>query len=47
MAPTRVAIIGGGFTGLSAALDLCKAGCEVTIYEKDNDIGGLAGLVGL
>lgn len=43
MAPTRVAIIGGGFTGLSAALDLCKAGCEVTIYEKDSDIGGLAG----
>jgi protoporphyrinogen oxidase len=43
MAPTRVAIIGGGFGGLSAALDLCRAGCEVTVYEKDSDIGGLAG----
>ena len=44
MQTVDVAIIGGGFTGLSAALDLCKAGCEVTIYEKDNDIGGLAPL---
>ena len=43
MTPTRVAIIGGGFSGLSAALDLCRAGCEVTVYEKDSDIGGLAG----
>lgn len=43
MKKTRVAIVGGGFTGLSAALDLCRAGCDVTIYEHDKDIGGLAG----
>jgi protoporphyrinogen oxidase len=39
----EVVIVGAGYTGLSAALDLCKAGCKVTIYEKDSDIGGLAG----
>ncbi len=43
MSPVRVAIVGGGFSGLSAALDLCKAGFEVTVYERDSDIGGLAG----
>ena len=39
----EVIIIGAGYTGLSAAFDLCKAGCKVTIYEADGDIGGLAG----
>lgn len=43
MTKTRVAIVGGGFTGLSAAYDLCKAGCDVTVFEHDADIGGLAG----
>jgi protoporphyrinogen oxidase len=43
MTKTKVAIVGGGFTGLSAALDLCRAGCDVTIFEQDSDIGGLAG----
>ena len=43
MSKTKVAIVGGGFTGLSAALDLSRAGCEVTIFEQDSDIGGLAG----
>jgi protoporphyrinogen oxidase len=39
----EVIIVGAGYTGLAAALDLCKAGYAVTIYEKDSDIGGLAG----
>jgi protoporphyrinogen oxidase len=39
----EVIIVGAGYTGLAAALDLCKAGHAVTIYEKDSDIGGLAG----
>jgi protoporphyrinogen oxidase len=39
----EVIIVGAGYTGIAAALDLCKAGCAVTIYEKDSDIGGLAG----
>jgi len=43
MKKTRVAIVGGGFTGLSAAFDLSRAGCEVTVFEHDADIGGLAG----
>src|SRR6185436_15633560 len=30
----RVAVIGGGIGGLSAALALLKAGCEVHVYEQ-------------
>lgn len=41
--PREVVIVGAGYTGLAAALDLCKAGCKVTIYEQDSDVGGLAG----
>jgi protoporphyrinogen oxidase len=39
----KVIIIGAGYAGLSAAFDLAKAGCQVTIYEQDSSIGGLAG----
>lgn len=39
----RIAVVGGGITGLSAADVLSKAGHKVTIYEKDQDLGGLAG----
>ncbi|MHC1779213.1 MAG: phytoene desaturase family protein [Bacteroidales bacterium] len=38
----RVAIIGGGFSGLSAACYLAKAGYEVTVYEKNSTLGGRA-----
>lgn len=38
----KIAIIGAGFTGLSAGLRLSQAGHEVTIFEKDNLPGGLA-----
>jgi protoporphyrinogen oxidase len=38
----NVAVIGGGFTGLAAAYELVKAGKKVTIFERDNDLGGLA-----
>lgn len=40
---SEVIVIGAGYAGLSAAYDLCKAGHKVTVYEKDSDIGGLAG----
>ncbi len=30
-----VAIVGGGYTGLSAALELAKAGRDVQVFEKD------------
>ncbi|MCH7567370.1 MAG: NAD(P)/FAD-dependent oxidoreductase [Nitrospirae bacterium] len=38
----RVAIIGAGAGGLSAAYDLARAGCHVTVYESDDHVGGLA-----
>jgi len=39
----RVAVIGGGLTGLTAALKLCQKKHQVTIFEKENYLGGLAG----
>ncbi len=39
----KIAIIGAGFTGLSAAYDLAKAGHKVVIFEKKSQPGGLAG----
>ena len=42
-AEKKVALVGAGFTGLTAAYELVKNGLDVTIYEGGNDIGGLAG----
>ena len=36
----RIAMIGGGIGGLMGALYLSKSGHEVTIYEKENRLGG-------
>ncbi|MDI1256819.1 MAG: phytoene desaturase family protein [Flavobacterium sp.] len=38
----NIKIIGSGFSALSAACYLAKAGNDVTIYEKNNSIGGRA-----
>lgn len=38
----RIAIIGAGICGLSAAYDLRKAGKRVTIFEGSDQVGGLA-----
>ncbi|MGA9478120.1 MAG: FAD-dependent oxidoreductase, partial [Desulfobacterales bacterium] len=38
----RILVIGGGITGLSAALDAANTGYEVTIVEKENELGGHA-----
>lgn len=38
----KIAIVGGGFTGLTAAYYLSKSGHKVTIFEKDSQLGGLA-----
>jgi glutamate synthase (NADPH/NADH) small chain len=37
----KVAIVGSGPAGLAAAQQLCRAGHEVTVYEKADRIGGL------
>ena len=39
----KIAIVGGGFSGLAAAYTLAEAGQEVTIFEKNEILGGLAG----
>lgn len=38
----KIGIVGGGFTGLTAAYELAKAGHKVTVFEKDKALGGLA-----
>jgi phytoene desaturase len=38
----KITIIGSGFSALSAACYLAKAGNEVSVYEKNSDIGGRA-----
>jgi protoporphyrinogen oxidase len=39
----KAVVIGGGFTGLSAALELARRGVAVTVLEADDEVGGLAG----
>jgi squalene-associated FAD-dependent desaturase len=39
----RAAVVGGGLAGISAALQLADAGCEVTLFEAKPRLGGLAG----
>lgn len=39
---SQITIVGGGFTGLSAAYELAKSGVKVTVLEAENEIGGLA-----
>jgi protoporphyrinogen oxidase len=38
----KVAIVGAGAGGLSAAYDLVRAGCEVIVLEASDHVGGLA-----
>ncbi len=38
----RIGIIGGGPAGLSAAYDLGRAGHQVTVFEAEPNVGGLA-----
>ncbi len=38
----RVAVIGGGWAGLAAAIDLVHGGCDVVLYEMAAQLGGRA-----
>ena len=38
----KILVIGGGITGISAAIDAAKAGYDVTIVEKEAELGGHA-----
>lgn len=40
--PKRVIIIGGGFAGLAAAVDLSERGHEILLLERRNHLGGRA-----
>ena len=37
---TRAVVVGAGIGGLSAAADLARAGCAVTVLERGADVGG-------
>jgi len=39
----RTVVIGAGFTGLCAALELARFGLAVTVLESEAEVGGLAG----
>ena len=38
----RVAVVGGGWAGCAAAVDLAAAGCAVTLFEAARTLGGRA-----
>lgn len=37
---TRIAVVGGGLSGMSAAYHLRRRGAEVTLFERDEMLGG-------
>ncbi len=41
-AARRIAVVGAGIGGMAAAYDLARAGHQVTIFEGDGHVGGLA-----
>ena len=43
--PPRIAVIGAGLTGLTAAWTLRQAGLDVTVFEKSPHVGGAIGAV--
>ncbi|MEI8341710.1 MAG: NAD(P)-binding protein, partial [Verrucomicrobiota bacterium] len=36
----KIAVIGAGLGGLASAVQLAHAGCEVSVYEKNDCLGG-------
>lgn len=45
LADESIAVVGAGFGGLSTAAYLASDGADVTIYEKNPDVGGVAGRI--
>ncbi|MBM3324215.1 MAG: FAD-binding protein [Calditrichaeota bacterium] len=41
---SRVAIVGAGPSGLGCALTLARTGCDVIIFERESEIGGIPAL---
>ena len=41
----KILVLGGGITGMTAAIDAAKAGFDVTIVEKTDNLGGYAAKV--
>lgn len=41
-APATVAVIGGGWAGCAAAVELARAGCRITLFEAARTLGGRA-----
>lgn len=39
----HVAVVGAGFAGLAAAIDLARGGAQVTLLERADEVGGKAG----
>jgi len=39
---SKVSIIGSGFSGLASATFLAQQGIDVTVFEKNDEIGGRA-----
>ncbi|QRR00966.1 phytoene desaturase family protein [Dyadobacter sandarakinus] len=44
--PAEVAVIGAGFAGMTAAAVMAKSGAKVTVFEKNEGIGGRARIFG-
>lgn len=40
MSGTRVAVVGAGIAGLTAAYRLAQAGLQVTVFESESKVGG-------
>ncbi|WP_269449538.1 FAD-dependent oxidoreductase, partial [Halobacterium sp. CBA1126] len=40
MSDSRVAVVGGGLAGLTAARHLAADGFDVTLFERNEDVGG-------
>ena len=40
MKTPKIIVIGAGIGGITAAIHLAKGGCQVTVYEKNDQPGG-------